>query len=80
MKEHKQFLRDKKSELYTRLLELTEDSDRLKKIAKQYSFQQSWKHKLLNLSYALDEQADEIDETCIAIETYLKIGRVDRQP
>ena len=80
MKEDKQFLRDKKEELYVRLTELTEDADRIKKIAKQYPHMQTWKHKLLGLSYAIDAQADEIDETCIAIETYLKVGRINRQP
>ena len=75
MREDKQFLREKREELYTRMVELNYDSEQFKRIAKTYRHIPTFKHRMLEMSYLLDREADALDELCIAVETYLKFGK-----
>lgn len=75
MKEDKQYLRDKREELYKRMVELNIDAEQMRSMAKGYRYFPTIKHSLLAFSNVLDKEADDIDEVCIAIENYLKYGK-----
>lgn len=66
----KEWLRRKKDELYLHMVELNNDADRLKKLSKAH-YLREYKNKLISLSYAIEDEVDRIDETCIQIEVYL---------
>lgn len=69
------WLRKRKDQLYLEMVDLIADSDRLKKLAKSH-YNREKRHKFLQLSYAIDDQVDDFDETCFRIELHLKnIGK-----
>jgi hypothetical protein len=73
--ENNDWLRRKKDQLYLEMIDLMADSDRLKKLAKIHD-NREYRHKFLQVSYAIDDQVDDFDETCFLIELHLKnIGK-----
>ena len=66
-----EWLRRRKDQLYIDMVELNDDSDRLKKLASSHPIRK-YRNKFLQLSYAIDDQVDGMDEACIAIELHLK--------
>lgn len=75
MNKDNDWLRRKKDQLYLEMVDLMADSDRLKKLAKTHHDREK-RHKFTQLSYAIDDQVDEIDETCFLVELHLKnIGK-----
>lgn len=75
MNKDNDWLRRKKDQLYLEMVDLMADSDRLKKLAKTHHLRDH-RNKFMQLSYAIDDQVDDIDETCFVIELHLKnIGK-----
>lgn len=67
---NKEWLRRTKDQLYLEMVELNNDADRLRKLSKAHHLRE-YKNKLISLTYAIEDEVDRIDETCIEIEMYL---------